>query len=405
MLFYVNHRLPQSIILGIFFVSVIFGSVFSYLGSLRARQQPKRYSIRSEATLLTNPDIYSASLNYLSIAFNDLSTPSQIADFCSAHDLWSSVQKFGLSGAAAGACRALSRGFTYPFDTMKTFEQSKEWKDNQQAETKRINYFNGILTTVVSAVPSNAVFLVTYKCLLLYSPCFFPPLLDSTSTSKLVERLAASIVASLPANAIKIPSEVVKQRAQLLQSSDIGRIVSDAVRENGIGGLYAGGYAQLLREIPYNAIQMAFYDMLQDLSTTTAMSEVATQRLHLSPPLLSALLGLVAASFAALCTQPADVIKTRLMTAGIAAPTPTADMAPAVMKGGRVVEGDGGQPNRNEERFLDSVIRTAQEILKSSGAKGFFVGLGPRLAIVSVGGASYFYATSLVETYLDITIK
>ena len=251
---------------------------------------------------------------------------------------------------------------------------------------------------MVSAVPSNAVFLITYKCLLLYSPCLFPALLDSAPTSKLVERLAASVVASFPANAIKIPSEVVKQRAQLLQSSDIGRIVSDAVREKGIGGLYTGGYAQLLREIPYNAFQMAIYDMLQDLSTTSVVSDVAVQRLHLTLPLLSALLGLIAASFAALFTQPADVIKTRLMTTGITMPSAREDLG---------VQGVGkeGRLDGKEDRFMDSVIRSAREIFRSSGVPGFFVGLGPRLMIVSIGGASYFYASSLIETYLDITIK
>ena len=376
------YQLPvQSIILRVLILIGAVAGVFSFhLERFRDRQSPKRYNgMETVDSIFTNPDTF----NWLSIA-------AQLPDFCSTHDLWSSIEKFGLSGAAAGACRALSRGLTFPFDTIKTFEQSVEWtRENQPTQSRKINYFNGILTTVVSAVPANAVFLITYKCLLLYSPCLFPALLDSAPTSKLVERLAASIIASFPANAIKIPSEVVKQRAQLLQSSDIGRIVSDAVREKGIGGLYAGGYAQLLREIPYNAFQMTIYDMLQDLSTTAMMSDIAVQRLHLTPPLLSALLGLVAASFAALLTQPADVIKTRLMTAGI-----TTEERP-----------EGGRPDIKEDRFLDSVIRSAKEILQSSGVQGFFVGLGPRLTIVSIGGASYFYASSLIENYLDITIK
>lgn len=391
--------LAQSIILrvGILIGIIVVGvSSFHRPEGSRIKHFSRRYGMESIDSLLSNHDVYLKS-----ITFNTLSISTQIpADFCSTHDLWSSVQKFGLSGAAAGACRALSRGLTFPFDTIKTIEQSGEWnKENQPTQKRKINYFNGILTTVVSAVPSNAVFLITYKCLLLYTPCLFPALLDSAPTSKLVERLAASIVASFPANAIKIPSEVVKQRAQLLQSSDIGRIISDAVREKGIGGLYTGGYAQLLREIPYNAFQMAIYDMLQDLSATSLVSDVAVQRLHLTLPLLSALLGLIAASFAALFTQPADVIKTRLMTAGINMPSAREDL------GAEGLLGEEGRLERIEDRFLDSVIRSVREIFQSSGVPGFFVGLGPRLMIVSIGGASYFYASSLIETYLDITIK
>eukprot|EP01036_Dinobryon_divergens_P024608 gene24608-33076_t len=399
MSYHIIYRLlAQSIILRVGVLIGIVVGVFSFHrpeGS-RSKQSSRRYGMESMDSLISNHDVY---LKYFSITFTTFPISTQIPDFCSTHDLWSSVQKFGLSGAAAGACRALSRGLTFPFDTIKTFEQSGEWnKENQPTQKRKINYFNGILTTVASAVPSNAVFLITYKCLLLYTPCLFPALLDSAPTSKLAERLAASIVASFPANAIKIPSEVVKQRAQLLQSSDIGRIISDAVREKGIGGLYTGGYAQLLREIPYNAFQMAIYDMLQDLSTTSVVSDVAVQRLHLTLPLLSALLGLIAASFAALFTQPADVIKTRLMTAGITTPSTREDLGAQGL-------GEEGRLDKNEDRFLDSVIRSVREIFQSSGVPGFFVGLGPRLMIVSIGGASYFYASSLIETYLDITIK
>eukprot|EP01037_Dinobryon_pediforme_P046177 gene46177-59286_t len=93
------------------------------------------------------------------------------------------------------------------------------------------------------------------------------------STSKLVERLVASVIATFPANLVKIPAEVIKQRAQLTQSSDIVRIIADATRGRGLRGLYVGGYAQLLREIPYNAFQMAIYDYLQDFSKQLSLNE------------------------------------------------------------------------------------------------------------------------------------
>lgn len=71
------------------------------------------------------------------------------------------------------------------------------------------------------------------------------------STSKLVERLVASVIATFPANLVKIPAEVIKQRAQLTQSSDIIRIIADATRGTGLRGLYVGGYGEPFRNIAF----------------------------------------------------------------------------------------------------------------------------------------------------------
>lgn len=105
-----------------------------------------------------------------------------------------------------------------------------------------INYFNGLATTILSAIPSNAVFFVVYNSLLYWSQCqLSTPLGGASSATVLLERLTASAVASLPQNAIKIPAELVKQRAQLSQSTDILGIVREAVRDRGVRGLYVGG--------------------------------------------------------------------------------------------------------------------------------------------------------------------
>jgi len=185
-------------------------------------------------------------------------------------ELLANVKKFAFAGASAGACRAFSRGLTFPFDTMKTFEQSSvdtiEHAYGKKKRKRKINYFSGLITTIISAVPSNALFFITYNCILIYAPCLVPFPASFSTSSKLLERLIASAIATFPQNLIKIPAELVKQRAQLTQSSDIPKIVADAVKDKGISGLYVGGNAQLLREIPYNAFQMAFFDMFRDMA-------------------------------------------------------------------------------------------------------------------------------------------
>jgi len=98
-----------------------------------------------------------------------------------------------------------------------------------------------LIATIVSAVPSNALFFITYNCILIYAPCLVPFTSSISSSSKLFERLIASAIATLPQNLIKIPAELVKQRAQLTQSSDIPKIIVDAVKYKGVSGLYVGG--------------------------------------------------------------------------------------------------------------------------------------------------------------------
>ena len=55
--------------------------------------------------------------------------------------------------------------------------------------------------------------------------------------------------------------------------------------------------------------------------------------------------------------------------------------------------------------FFGSVVRSVREIFLTSGFSGFYVGLTPRLLIVSIGGMSYFFAADFVEKYFDIATK
>lgn len=87
--------------------------------------------------------------------------------------------KFATSGAIAGGFRAISRGLTFPFDTIKTLQQAKiesngedngksaavalaEVYDWRNAST-RSNFFTGAMPTIISAIPANSVFFVIYN--------------------------------------------------------------------------------------------------------------------------------------------------------------------------------------------------------------------------------------------------
>jgi hypothetical protein len=57
----------------------------------------------------------------------------------------------------------LSRVITYPWDTIKTIQQSKECDLLTKRDSKSLNlsdYFRGIAPTVIAAMPANAVFFI-----------------------------------------------------------------------------------------------------------------------------------------------------------------------------------------------------------------------------------------------------
>lgn len=287
------------------------------------------------------------------------------------------------SGGVAGGCRALSRIFTFPFDTMKTLEQS-----DATTRPKKVNYFRGVTVSVLSAIPANAVFFVIYYFLEhCYNHCGLTTagmstLADGTSTSTVLDaaqvmphpslllRMLFSMIATVPQNLMKVPAELIKQRAQINPDIPIVDLIQQATStEIGWKGLYVGSGAQLLRELPYNAFQMAIYEYLED-QHFAGLSAVDKRE-------VAAGLGLFASSIAAVLTQPSDVLKTVLMTT-----------SPSTTK--------------QNVGLLDRIpiIAAGKEVYQKTGFIGFFAGLLPRLTIVSVGGTVYFFAAEYVKEAL-----
>jgi hypothetical protein len=128
----------------------------------------------------------------------------------------------------------------------------------------------------------------------------------------------------------------------------------------------------LLREIPYNAFQMAIYSTLKEtiFFSTSPLSPA------ISASSQAALLGVVASFLSALLTQPADVIKTRLMTD---------------------IKSLGGK----RSTLYSELIR----VVNSEGLVGLYAGLKPRLLLCTVGGLVYFYIAQYVDnnfSFLDL---
>ncbi|XP_058023168.1 mitochondrial S-adenosylmethionine carrier protein isoform X2 [Ahaetulla prasina] len=226
------------------------------------------------------------------------------------------------AGGLAGVCVDLT---LFPLDTVKTRLQSPQG-------FKKAGGFRGIYAGVPSAAigsfPNAAAFFVTYeytKAVLHTdaSPYFTP----------IIHMMAASfgeIVACL----IRVPAEVVKQRAQVSPSSSTLRILSQTVYEEGILGLYRGYKSTVLREELWSWKQGHVVDSWQ-----------------------SAVCGAFAGGFSAAVTTPLDVAKTRIMLA---------------KTGSRTASGN--------------VLSALQGVWRTQGISGLFAGIVPRISSISLGG-------------------
>lgn len=291
-----------------------------------------------------------------------------------------SFQKSLLSGAAAGISRGLSRIVTFPLDTIKTRQQAvlilsddedeegkeggkeKDVAEQLTAKASKVEkgrLFNGLLPMLLIAGPANAAFFVTYDYLgALATALGYPP------KGHLLIELSASLLASLPSNLIRIPAEVTKQRVQAGQAPTAFTAATTILKTEGPFGLYVGGGAHLLREIPFNSVQFVSYRNMKEIL-------VASQGgIHASVA-AKAVLGAVAAGLASLTTQPLDTIK-------------TAQMLNVKKKKG---EKEGGKDEAGE-----SYLGSASRIYGRFGFPGLYLGLLPRFFLCAIGGAFYFYA-------------
>jgi len=83
---------------------------------------------------------------------------------------------------------------------------------------------------------------------------------------------------------------------------------------------------------------------------------------------------------AALLTQPADVLRTKLM------------LRPTSSGEGSIEEGSSSHSINSSSSLLSAV----KGIWDQEGGAGFFSGLVPRLLIVTLGGIVYFYVADVV---------
>ncbi|NXC27966.1 SAMC protein, partial [Campylorhamphus procurvoides] len=241
------------------------------------------------------------------------------------------------AGGVAGVCVDL---ILFPLDTVKTRLQSPQ--GFRKAGGFR-GIYAGVPSTAIGSFPNAAAFFITYENVKALLPH------GSSSYLSPATHMVAASLGEVVACLIRVPSEVVKQRAQVSPSSSTLRILSHTLYHEGVQGLYRGYKSTVLREIPFSLVQFPLWESLKDLWSW--------KQGHVVDSWQSAVCGAFAGGFAAAVTTPLDVAKTRIMLA---------------KAGSRNASGN--------------VLTALGGIWRTQGLSGLFAGVVPRMAAISLGG-------------------
>uniref|UniRef100_A0AAF5PRS9 Mitochondrial carrier protein n=1 Tax=Wuchereria bancrofti TaxID=6293 RepID=A0AAF5PRS9_WUCBA len=238
-------------------------------------------------------------------------------------------------GATAGLVVDLT---LYPLDTIKTRLQSSE---GFAAAGGLRNIYRGMGSVVIGSAPSAALFFSTYNTL--------KRIADKESVA--VNASAASF-SEVIACIVRVPTELVKQRAQAKHVHHLGTICRMIYDRSGFIGFYQGFFSTVFREIPFSLIEFPLWELLKQ--------EVARIRRRQCTPLESAACGSVSGSIAAAMTTPFDVVKTRIML--------------------------------SENSSHSGIPTTLAKIWTTSGYRGLYAGVLPRSIWMGIGGFVFFGA-------------
>ena len=242
-------------------------------------------------------------------------------------------------------------------------------------------------------------------------------------------------IADLAASVVYVPSEVLKTRLQLqgrynnpfFNSGYNYRSTLDAtrtiIRQEGIYALFYGYKATLWRDLPFSALQFAFYEQERNLAMRWAGSK------DIGIPLEVATAA-TAGGMAGVITCPLDVVKTRIQTQ--INPTETAHIVPAARllhvkqqpaRSGPPSDGafaaetaHASQQKRmistsspsttfhksgSAQLETSSVVTGLRIIYKTEGIAGCFRGVGPRLVWTSVQSCTMLVLYQVLLKQLD----
>lgn len=287
---------------------------------------------------------------------------------------------------AGGFGGAVGDSVMHSLDTVKTRQQGAPemakyrnmvgaYKTILVEEGVRRGLYGGYSAAILGSFPTTAIFFGTYE----YTK---RTMIYGWGANDTLSHLTAGLMGDLVSSVIYVPSEVLKTRLQLqgrfnnpfFQSGYNYRNLRDAIRTvvqtEGLGTLFYGYKATLVRDLPFSALQLAFYEKFRSYAFLYQGLDMKLDELPISSELA---VGASAGGLAGTLTTPLDVIKTRIQTQGPADPV-------------GATAGATASARSNSPVILNSssVLRGLLTVFKSEGVFGLFSGVGPRFVWTSI---------------------
>lgn len=248
---------------------------------------------------------------------------------------------------AGGAARAVSQMTLYPIDAMRTLAQTRDGRTLKDVGMSAL--VRGCTTTSAFALFMGSIqFAVFGACRDTVGP------------------LAASAAGAVGSCVISVPQEVIKQRLVTGVYSSFRQAVATIYKTEGILGFYSAWRPTMLRNVPF--VMTTFTSM--DIMKRRIIKKDTNGKTELT--LLENLtIGISAAMVGVLLTNPADVIKTRMMTQAASIEVP-----------------------------YTSAMNCFTTVLKKEGPFAFFAGVKQRSAYVCLLWGVTFALNGRIADYL-----
>ncbi|KAJ5263622.1 Mitochondrial carrier protein [Penicillium angulare] len=225
-----------------------------------------------------------------------------------------------IAGGTGGTCGDM---LMHSLDTVKTRQQgdptfppkytsmTSSYATIYRQEGFLRGLYGGVIPAFWGSFPGTVTFFGVYE--------FTKRQMLDRGVNPNIAYLSGGFFADLAASIVYVPSEVLKTRLQLqgrynnpyFHSGYNYRSTTDAfrtiVRQEGVSALFHGYKATIFRDLPFSALQFAFYEQEQNL----AKEWVGQRDIGLGLEILTAA---TAGGMAGVITCPLDVVKTRIQT-------------------------------------------------------------------------------------------
>lgn len=254
-----------------------------------------------------------------------------------------------------------SKMIVYPLDTIAIQRQTSTTRElfpsSQTLLKSGRALYRGLGVSIMMTTPAVALYLCTYR----QSKETLMPYLGESTLNYIASGTCAEIVSSF----MWTPLEVIKARLQISSASSSGSIisqVSEISKAEGIRGFYRGYFMGLAVFIPYNAVWWSSYENSKQFS----------QRFGIEQPAYQAAVGsALSTSLSQSLAHPLDVVKTRYQVS-------TSESISALSAAQSVsLQSSGDGSNRATDRLGAKYV--LRNILRETGWRGLYAGLGPRL--------------------------